>query len=340
MRLPRFEYFEPGTVEEACALLLEPGAKALAGGTDLLVAMRQKTLTPRALVDLKRIPDLDGIVQTGDGWLSIGAATPLRAVAASALVNERFPMLAHAAASVGKPRVPEMATLGGNVCLDGRCFYYDQSRLWKRSVAACFKDGGDRCHVVKGGRDCHALFVADTAPVLMALQADVIVATVVGERRLPLEKFFTAKGAQVNILEPGEIVTRIEIPAPNRHSAGVHLKHSLREAIDFAIVGVGAVIAVDPEDWTCLDAHIVLGSVGSGPLRALEAEAALRGRSTDEGAAGAAARIAASEARPIGHLGFSAGYRRRMVEVMTRRAVMHAWQQALVNLEPEEARRD
>lgn len=338
MRLPRFDYAEPTTVEEACALLLEPGARALAGGTELLVDLKQRTVTPQALVNLKGVPELRGIEQIGDGGLSIGAATTLREVAASPLVGERFAMLAHAAASVGRPRVPELATLGGNVCLDCRCFYYNQSRLWKRSVIACFKEGGDRCHVVKGSDRCHALFVADTVPALIALRAEVVVAGASapgGDERMPLEDFFTGSGEPVNVLRPGQIVTRIIVPAPAPHSAGVHLKHSLREAIDFAVMGVAAVITVDPEDRVCSDARIVLGSVASGPLRAVAAEAALNGRGTDNGAAAEAARLAAHEARPVGHLGISAGYRRRMVEVLTRRAVGRAWQQALVGLERE-----
>jgi 4-hydroxybenzoyl-CoA reductase beta subunit len=337
MRLPSFEYFEPGTVAEACALLRAPGARALAGGTELLVGLKQRTLSPSALVNLKRIPELNGIEQSGDGGLSIGAATPLRAVAASPLVKDGFGVLAHAAASVGKPLVPETATIGGNVCLDARCFYYNQSRLWKRSVAPCFKDDGEVCHVAKGSDHCHALFVADTVPALIALQAKVVVAGPGGSKKIHLEEFFTGEGERVNVLEPGQIVTRIEIPAPPSHSAGVHLKHSLREAIDFAIVGLSAVIVVDPEVRTCVEARIALGSVGTGPLRAIEAEAALRGRAVEEGAAAVAAGLAAREARPIGHLGFSAGYRRRMVEVMTRRAVMQTWQQAIVDLEPGEA---
>jgi 4-hydroxybenzoyl-CoA reductase subunit beta len=130
MRLPRFEYYEPGTIKEGCALLSQPGTKLLAGGTELLVSLKQRTVTPKALVNIKRIPRLNYIEHKEDKGLDLGPLAILSAVAASPIVRERFSILAQAAASVGKPQIPNLATLGGNLCLDNRCFYFNQSYLW------------------------------------------------------------------------------------------------------------------------------------------------------------------------------------------------------------------
>ncbi len=329
MRLPRFEYFEPRTIEEACALLLKTDAKILAGGTELLVHMKQRTLSPEALVNIKSIPGLRLIEETTDGGLSIGAATPLRVVATSPLVRGRFGLLAQAATAVGKPRIPEMATIGGNVCLDSRCFYFNQSRLWKQAVPRCYKDGGDVCHVVKGSDRCNALFVADTVPALIALGAEVTIVGADGEKQTALEDFYTKDGARVNLLQPGQLLTHVKLPAPPPANwGGVYLKHSLREAIDFAVVGVGVTLTWEPENGRCRDVRMVLGAVATGPLRAMEAEVTLRNQAIDADLLAAAARIAVKEARPLTHLGVSATHKRRLIETLTRRALTEAWHQA------------
>ena len=329
MGLPRFEYHEPRTVEQACALLAQPGARALAGGTELLVKLKQRTTAANALVNLKSIPGLDRIEETEDGGLSIGPTATLRAVAASPLVRERYGLLAVAAASVGKPRIPEMATIGGNVCLDSRCFYYNQSDLWKRSVHACFKDGGAVCHVVKGSDHCNALFVADSVPALIALGAQVTLTDADIELQMPLEDFYTGTGEQVNALRPGRVLTQIRVPAPAPHSGGVYMKHSTREAIDFAVLGVAVLVARSPAEGTCHDVRVVLGSVATGPVRAAEVEAALHGRRIDEKSAKSAAALATKAVHPVNHLGVSATYKRKMIAVLTERAVLGAWQQAV-----------
>ncbi len=328
MRLPRFEYLEPKTIEEACSLLSQAETKLIAGGTELLVNMKQKTMTPKALVNIKRIPHLNYIEYKEDEGLSIGPVTTLYTIATSSIVRDRFNILAQAAASVGKPQIPNMATLGGNICLDSRCFYYNQSHLWKQSRPACHKDGGDLCHMVKESDHCYALFVADTVPALIALGAEVTIADADGEKQIPLEKFYTGKGEQVNLLQPGQVLTQIQLPTPPPHSGGVYLKYSLREAIDFAVVGIGVVITLKPGDGVCRDAKIVLGSVATSPIRAVEVEAAIRGRAIDDKLVGTVARLTLKEAHPITHLGIPAGYKRKIIETLTKRAVRQAWQQA------------
>lgn len=328
MPLPRFEYYEPKTIKEACSLLSQAETKLIAGGTELLVSMKQKTMTPKALVSIKNIPHLNYIERKEDEGLSIGPATTLYTVATSSIVRERFSILAQAAASVGKPQIPNMATLGGNICLDSRCFYYNQSRLWKQSHPACHKDGGGVCYTVKGSDHCSALFVADTVPALIALGAKLIIADADGEKQIPMEEFYTGKGERVNLLKSGQVLTQIQVPAPPFHSGGVYLKYNLREAIDFAVVGIGVVITLKPGDEICRDAKVILGSVATSPIRAIEAEAAIRGRALDDKLVGTVAQLTLKEAHPITHLGISAGYKRKIIETLTKRAVIQAWQQA------------
>ncbi len=327
MRLPKFDYFAPETLQEACNLLSRPGAKLMAGGTELLIKLKQGIAQADAVVTLKGITGLNKIQAGADGGLIIGATATLRSVAESPLVLERCPPLATAAASVGRPRLPYMATLGGNLCLDARCFYYNQSSLWKQSLAPCYKDGGDRCHVVKGSDHCNALFVADTAPILVALGAQVTIASVDGETQMPLAEFYSGTGEPVNVMRAGQVLTQISVPAPPTHGATVYLRHSPRAAIDFAVVSAAVALQIDPDNGSCAQTRIVLGSVSTAPLRATEAESALKGRPLDETTASAAAALAAREARPLGHLGFSAAYKRSLVETLVHRAVMQAWQQ-------------
>ena len=336
MRLPRFEYFEPETIKEACSLLLQEGTKLIAGGTDLLAVMKQKVVTPRALVNIKRIPSLDYIdYKEGEG-LKIGALTTLHTIATSPIIRERFGLLSHAAASVGTSQISSIATLGGNVCLDSRCFYYNQSHLWKQTIAACHKIGGSVCHVVKGGDHCVSLFVADTVPALIALSAEVSVAGTDGEKKIALEKFYTGKGENVNVLQPGQVVTEIRVPDLPPHTGGVYLKYSLREATDFAVVGVATVISLEAGDGVCSDAKIAFGSVASSPVRAVEAEKVIKGKQLNDKLIEDAEQASLKEVHPITHMGIPASYKRKIIGALAKRALRQAWQQA----KPAEIRRE
>lgn len=328
MRLPTFEYFEPRTIEEACSLLLQEETKLIAGGTDLLVAMKQKSLTPRALVNIKRIPNLNYIdYKEGEG-LRIGAVTTLHTIEASSIIKDRFGVLARAASSVGATQISNMATLGGNVCLDSRCFYYNQSHLWKQSRPACYKDGGNVCHVAKGSDHCLALFVANTVPALIALGAEVRIAGSNGEEQIALEKFYTGGGEKVNLLQPGRVLTQIRVADLPPHTGGIYLKYSLREAFDFAVVGVAALISLETGDGVCSDARIVFGSVASSPVRAVGAEKAIKEKQLNDRLLEDVEQAVLKEVHPITHIGIPASYKRKVIGALTKQAVRQAWQQA------------
>ena len=330
MRLPKFEYFEPETIEEACSLLLEykEDAKVIAGGTDLLVHMKRKTVTPKALVNIKKITNLNCIDCDENEGLRIGALTTIHTVGTSSIVKDHFGILAQAAGSVGTPQIRHMATLGGNLCLDSRCFYYNRSRSWRQARPACYHTGGDICHVAKGSDRCQALFVADTVPALIALGAEVTIVGPDGDKQIALEEFYTGRGEQVNSLQPGQVVTQIRVPNLSAHAGGVYLKYSLRGAIDFAIVGVAGVITLKPGNGVCRDAKIVLIGVASGPVRAVEAERVIKGREIDDKLIEGLGQVVLREIHPITHMGIPAGYKRRLVETLTKRVVRQAWQQA------------
>lgn len=328
MRLPRFEYLEPKTIKEACSLLSKEEARVIAGGTDLLVAMKQKVVIPKVLVNIKTIPDLNYIDHKEDAGLRIGALTTLYTIGTSSIVRDRFNILAQAAGSIETAQISNMATLGGNICLDSRCFYYNQSHLWKQSRSACYKSEGDICHVAKGSDRCLALFVADTAPALIALGAEVGIASTDGEQEIAVEKFYTGTGEKVNLLQPGQILAQIRVPNLPPHTGGVYLKYSFRKPSGFAVVGAAVVITLKPGNGVCSDAKIVLGSVATSPIRAVEAEGVIKGREIDDRLVENVAQAVLEKIHPITHMGIPAGYKRKIIETLTKRAVRQAWQQA------------
>ena len=330
MRLPKFEYLAPETVKEACSLLSQykGEAKPIAGGTDLLIGMKHRVVTPSYLVSLEHIPNLDYINQDGKEGVRIGVLTTLHALETSPIIQEKFPILAQAANRVASPQIRNRGTIGGNICLDVRCWYYNQSRSWRRSRPPCYKTGGDRCYVVKGGNRCYALFSADTVPALIGLGAKIKVAGSGGERLIALDEFYTGVGETVVILQPDELLTEVQVPNQPPHTGGIYLKHSLREAVDFGIVGVAAMITLDAENRTCIGARIAFSGISSAPIRALKAEGELQGKEIENDLIGKAAEVAVKEATPIVPIGASVSYKRRMVEVFVKRAVKQAWEVA------------
>jgi len=323
MRLPKFEHLQPESLEEALDLLSEHGeeARVIAGGTDLLVSMKQKLLTPKYVLNLKEL-GLD-FIEEGKEGLRIGALTRLTTIIKSPLVQEKLPVLAQAAGYVAAPPLQNMGTLGGNLCLNTRCFFYNQSRFWRQARPLCFKTGGEMCHVVKGGDHCYSVYQGDLAPALVALGARVRLAKKGGEWVIPLLDLYTGQGEKPIGLEAGEIVTEVEIPAPAASSwGGDYQKLRYRGAMDFPLVGVAAVLNWNGED--CAGAKVVLTAVASAPVVVEEAGKLLEGKKPDEEVIAKAAEAAYQVARPVANVGSTPLYRRKMVRVMTKRAIVSA----------------
>lgn len=319
-----FRHIRARTVGEACALLAEHGVRgrANAGGTDLLGALKDGIYPepPDLVVDLKTIPGLDVIEEDGAG-LRIGALARLADIARSGPIRSRWPILAQAAHSVGSPQIRNMATLGGNLCQEVRCWYFRYPEQLGGSIH-CLRKGGPRCPAVKGdnryhavfeGRRCFAVCPSDTAVALAALDASVVLEGPSGSRReLAVQDLYTPLGT---VLEAGELLTAVRVPPPPDGVRSAFLKFTVREPIDFAVVSVAATLVLREGD--CIDARVVLGAVGPRPYRAVVAEACLRGRSVDGEAAAAAAEAAVAGAKPLR----GNGYKIPLVQSLVRRAV-------------------
>ncbi len=326
MRLPTFEHLQPESLLEALELLAEYGeqAKIIAGGTELLVAMKLGLLSPAYLVNLKEIPDLNFIAYDGEKGLRVGALTRLTALIESEIVQESYPILAQAADQVAAPPLQHMGTLGGNLCLDTRCFYYNQSRFWRQARPPCYKTGGDMCHVVKGRKLCHAVYQGDLAPALIALKATVKIARKEGERVIPLANLYAGKGQKPLTLEADEMLVEVQVPQLAGLEAGEYQKLRYRGAMDFPLVGVAAVLGKDGSG-ICSRASVVLTAVDTAPVLVAEAGRLLRGQEVTDELVAQAADAAYEAAHPVANIGSTRSYRRKMVRVLTKRAIKNAW---------------
>jgi 4-hydroxybenzoyl-CoA reductase subunit beta len=272
VRLARFELETPKTLRAAC-LLLDGQAGAgqiIAGGTDLLTAMKSRLKTPRLLVDLRELPDLDQIHFSALQGLRVGAMVTLRQLAAHRRVRALYPMLARAAEAVGSTQLQAMGTLGGNLCQDSCCMYFNRSPMLRAGLAPCLKLGGGVCHVVSGSKACWATYRGDLAPALLALGAEVLVANQSGIQKMPLSELYSGEGRRPLALRPGKVLAGIRLAPPAGCSGGAYLKLRLRKAIDYPLLGVAATIQV--RDGVCQEARLAMTAVDKRPVLVREAE--------------------------------------------------------------------
>jgi carbon-monoxide dehydrogenase medium subunit len=284
-RTEPFDFYQPATLAEASRLLKDKGSggRFLAGGTDLVIAMKEKGLLPKYIVDLKRVPGLAGIRENGDGTITIGALTTMFAIETSPLIKEKYPFLSQSAAEVGSIQIRNRATIGGNMA--------------------------------------NATPSADVAPGLIALNATAKIVSADRERTVTMEEFFRGPGQTV--MNADEILTEIMIPKTSPQLVGEYIKFSPRDMMDLAYIGV-AVAYTFGKDKKCSGVRIVLGAVAPTPIRAKKSEALLEGKILTEGLAAQVGDEAARESKPISDVRSSADYRRAMVGVMTKRALLNA----------------
>jgi 4-hydroxybenzoyl-CoA reductase subunit beta len=320
LRLPLFEYLRPRTVPEAAEMLaVHDGlAMVIAGGSDLLPKMKRRQIEPTHLVGLRGLSELAGISAEPDGSLRIGAAETLAAICTAPEVERSAPALATAARSVSTPQLRATGTLGGNVLVDTRCTYYDQTYEWRRALGFCFKKDGDWCPLAPGGKRCWSVSSSDTVPVLIALAASATLTGPAGTRTLPVEDLYADDGLAPVRKERAEILTSILIP-PADGLRATYWKLRRRESFDFPILGVAA--ALDLRDGVVIRARIVLGAVASQPLRATAAEDLLVGRPLTAEAIEEAAQLASNPARPLDNTDLEHYWRKRMSRVYVRRAL-------------------
>lgn len=320
LRLPPFTYVRARSLQEAIELLARhgPRAMALAGGTDLLPKMKRRQLLPAHLVALSGVGELRGFHGSPRSGLAMGAGEPLARVAAHPAVVRGYPALAQAAGLVSTPQLRAMGTVGGNLAVDPRCTYYDQTEEWRASMGRCLKVGGDVCLLAPRSPRCWAVSSSDTAPALMALGAAVVLRGPGGERTVPLGALYADDGIAYLAKAPDELITEIRLP-PADGWRSTYRKLRRRGSFDFPILGVA--VALRFEDDRIAEARIVLGAVASRPVRAEAAERLLVGeRPTPELLAEAAQR-AGDPAKPLDNADLTHPWRKRMSRIHARRAL-------------------
>jgi 4-hydroxybenzoyl-CoA reductase subunit beta len=311
-------------VEEAVALLGEHAGDVMpvAGGTDLLPNMKHRLFEPGHLVALRGIAGLRGI-RCEEGALRIGAAETLTAVARHPEVRERVPVLAEAAAHVAGPQIRNMGTLGGNLCLDTRCTYYNQTAFWRQALGYCLKKDGAVCHVTKVGKKCVAAHSADTPPALMILDAVAVLAGPEGRREVPVRNFFVADGITNTRREDGEIVTEVRIPLASAAKRCGYAKLRQRKSIDFPLLTV-AVAAELEEDGTLRSLEGVVTGLGARPRVLTGWKELAAGAEPDDELVEELALRAHRQCHPLENIIVDPDWRRAMVAVYVRRALAAA----------------
>lgn len=321
LRLHEYRYHRPRSIEEAAALLAaHPGrARLIAGGTDLMPNMKHGLFAPEHVIALRQIPELHGIEER-DGELVIGAAASLADVARHPLVRTRFRALADAAGSVAGPQLRNMGTIGGNLCLDTRCTYYNQTFFWRSALGFCLKKDGDTCHVTKVGKKCVAAHSADTPPVLMTLGATADLVSTAGTRTVPVADFFVADGIENTVRGWNEIVARIRIPLHAARMRTAFRKLRQRQSIDFPLLNV-AVAADIGDDGIIADMRMVVSALGSRPRVIAGLDKVAVGRPLDDQTTDAVAARAFQQCHPLTNIIVDPDWRRAMVPVQVRRAL-------------------
>jgi 4-hydroxybenzoyl-CoA reductase subunit beta len=326
LRLPPFRFRVPRTLAEAIDVLAGEGppARLVAGGTDLWPNMKRRHQKASTVISLMAIPELAGVTN-GGSELSLGATTLLDDVARHPEVRRRYPALARAVASISSPPLRNMGTIGGNLCVDTRCTYYNQTEDWRRAIDYCMKEEGTVCWVAPGSSHCLAHSASDAAPVLCALGATVRLLSREGEREIPVAALYQDDGIAYLAKRPEEILTRIVLPAEgaSEHCRTAFWKLRRRASIDFAVLSVAVALWTDPEG-VVERAAIVLGAVSSQPLAAREAADFLIGRRLTPDTLGEAARLARKPATPFDNTDFQAQWRSAMVVPYTEAALREA----------------
>ena len=318
LRLPSFTYLQPKTLQEALAMKTDAGPDGMfvAGGTDLYPNMKRRHQDPKTVISLMGIPDLSATERRNDG-MTVGSCLTLNQL--SVLPSFRpYAAVASAARLVSTPLLRNMGTLGGNLCLDTRCNYYNQSYEWRKSIDFCMKKDGHICWVAPSSPRCWAVSSSDVAPVMVAIGAEYRLVGPQGERVVPAGRFYHNDGINYLTKQPDEILAEVRLPAPDSWSAVYH-KLRRRGSFDFPVLGVAAWVRWDGKKVA--DARIVLGGVASYPQEIAEAGAALRGVPLTDESIAAAADAAYHPAKPMDNTDFDLSWRKQMTRVYVTRAL-------------------
>ncbi len=326
MSAPEFELVRPETLEEALRFLADYGRETMviAGGTDAIPNLRMKLFSPRFVLDIKSLCEFSGITSSASDGLRIGALTTITEVTEAKPIRAAYPVLAEAAATIASPLLRNMGTIGGNLCLETRCRWYNQSYFWRNACGFCLKKDGSICHVAPGGKRCWAVWSGDSAPALLALDAVVEIASVRGRRRVRLHEFYKNDGMDRIHLERDELLAAVCIPARMAGYRGCYKKFRIRHSIDYPLVGVAAAMKTD-RGGRCQDARVALAAVNPAPLLIGDIGRLLGGKTMSQELLEEASRMAARAGKPLTTSASTPEYRREILKIYTRRALEAVW---------------
>ena len=324
LRLPKFRLHQPATLAEAASILATEGegARLVAGGTDLWPHLKRRHQKAGEVVSLSRLHELRAVESNGD--LHLGAMATLTSVERHAAVRERFPALAAAVGWISSPVLRNMGTIGGNVCLDTRCTYYNQNEEWRQSISYCMKAEGKICWVAPSSPRCWAVQSADSAPMLVALGARVTLVSTAGERQIPIAALYQDDGMAYLTKQPDEIVTSIVVPGASdaAHGRTAFFKLRRRGSHDFGVLSIA--VALWMEGARVRHARVVLGSIASLPSSAEDVAQALIGHRLTPETIAAAAVQARSAATPMDNTDLDPRWRGQVTPVYVERTLRQA----------------
>jgi len=330
MILFEFDHERPNTPDEAVALLTHagPDARLLAGGTDLIPNMRYRTVTPALLVSLGAIQP-EAPREEKDGSLRLDALAKLVTIENSALVRKRAPMLAESAHTVAGNQIRQMGTLGGNLCQDTRCLYFNQQHDFQ-FVAPCYKRGGDCCYPFPRNdkSTCWSVFMSDIAPALIALKAEIEIQGEKGLRRQPLEALYAGDGLKPHKLGQAEMLRAVIVPPASPSQGWGYHKEAVRGGLEFGMAILAATVTLAADGKTCEGARLALGAVREAPVRLTETEKAMAGQALDAERIAQIAEAASQEVNPLPHHGFTKAHLRDVIRIQMRRLLAKAVERA------------
>lgn len=324
LRLPRFDAVAPRTIDEAVAALAQPGARLVAGGTDILPNLKHRLDRPQLLVSLANVEGLDHVRADDDaGIMRIGAGVTLTELSEHADIAELYPSLATAAGLVASPSIRNMGTIGGNVHLDTRCRWVNQTDFWRSAIGGCLKSEGDVCHVVAGGKNCVAAMSSDCVPVLTTLDATVALVSPRGEREVALSDYYNTDGVNHINKEADELMTELRVPLPAGPRRTTYAKWTVRRSIDFPLISVALRFDLDRDSTnaTITGARICIGVLNAKPRLIVDDKTIVGRPLSDKATLEAVSKLAHKRGKPLDNVPYEAPYRRKMIPVYTRRAM-------------------
>ncbi|MBT4933611.1 MAG: 4-hydroxybenzoyl-CoA reductase subunit beta [Rhodospirillaceae bacterium] len=317
--MPDFSVLHPASIEEAVNLFSQnPGARYIAGGTDLVVNIRRGIEAPQTLIDLSHIAEMKQIESDGAGGYILGAGVTLKTIIDHQDITDNFDAVSQAAATVAAATHRQVATLGGNLCLDTRCIFYNQSEWWRSANDYCLKSRGDVCHVAPSGDHCFAAFSGDLAPALLVFDADVTMIGPEGSRTVPLNDIYTDDGAAHLLLTEGEILTAVHLPSAQDYRSG-YAKVRVRDSLDFPLAGAAIAMKMGPEGLEQI--KVALTGLNSCPI-VLTGTDALAGHRVDEKALNILTALLPKQIQPMTSTMTPPGYRRKVATNLIRKVAL------------------